>query len=79
MGVVYLAQDPVTGLFFADFGNDLILKEIILGTRCTRKSGIVRELGSVVRNVQWIRARLAFRSFRVVSDQRGVRHKPRHR
>jgi hypothetical protein len=56
-----------SGLYFLNFGPDLILTEVILGSRCSipkeRVEDLLRETGqaAVVRQ-----ARLAFQSFRVV-------------
>jgi hypothetical protein len=66
--------DPETKLYFADFGDDCLLREVIIGPLCDVKATELREAlgepnsGEVVLT----KARLAFNSFRVVTDQRGL-------
>lgn len=66
-------RDPETGLYFGDFSDQLVLREVIAGPLSTVTK---RELGDAVRStagVRFTKARLAFKSFRVVADQRGFR------
>lgn len=72
---VYAALDPATcedGSYFKEFGNDLQLKEIILGPLCALPIETVR---SLVRSlyggeVEVFRAGLAFKHYAVVRDDR---------
>ena len=63
--------NPEENLYFWPFNEDLRLAEVILGPRCDQKLGDVRSL--VARSTPEavsFKARLAFRSFRVVLDGR---------
>jgi len=66
--------DPETKLYFADFGDDCLLREVIVGPLCdvtaTKLREAIGELNSG--EVVLTKARLAFNSFRVVTDQRGL-------
>jgi hypothetical protein len=65
--------DPKTGLYFADFGEQLVLREVIAGPLCeVTKQELCDATGSAT-EVKFTKARLAFKSFRVVTDQRGFR------
>jgi hypothetical protein len=65
-------RDPETGLFFADFSNDLVLREVVVGALCeTSKSAIKDALGNYAHLVKLTKSRLAFKTFRVVKDLRG--------
>lgn len=67
------------GLYFWPFGPDLDLMEIVAGPRCSvAKSQLQHSLGEHDRGVTLTKARLAFRSFEVVTQQRGFTI-PRHR
>lgn len=62
--------DPETGLYFAEFSDVLELREVIVGANC----GLSREvlhtaLGDLATVVKAFKARLAFRSFRVVRQR----------
>jgi hypothetical protein len=65
--------DPEKHLYFADFGDDCVLREVIVGPlsdvtqRDLRNALLDANLGQVT----FKKARLAFNSFRVVTDQRG--------
>lgn len=62
-------KDNVTGFFFKDFGEDMLLREIIIGPRCkTEKAKIKPYIAGYKPKVEIIKARLAFRSFRVVQN-----------
>jgi len=65
--------DPDTGHYFKEFGADLVLKQVIVGPRyaspTTNIAALARACGP---GVSLIRARLAFGTFRVVPDRRGV-------
>jgi len=63
-------RETETGLYFKDFSGDLALREIILGPRCViKKSAITETVGSEGREMQVIKARLAFNTFRVVRNK----------
>jgi Protein of unknown function (DUF2971) len=67
-------KDPNTGLHFADFGDRLVLCEIILGPLCyITRNDLEDALGKYEGPVKYTKARLAFRSFQVVADQRGFK------
>ena len=70
--LVDLAAANIEGpLYFWPFGGNMRLAEVIVGPRCDRKLSDLRSLvarsksGAIV-----FKARLAFRSFRVVLDER---------
>ena len=68
-------HDSSNGLFFRDFGDDLALVEVIAGPLSTvRESEIKVELGRHRGAVRLKKARLAFKSFKVVEDKRGFRN-----
>jgi hypothetical protein len=71
---VYMSLDSSTdqdGLYFADFGPNLSLREVILGPRCEVPIAAVRSLVTqAIPTVSVIKARLAFKSFSVVQDRR---------
>ena len=66
--------DPETKLYFAGFGKDCLLREVIVGPLCNVTATKVHEvLGQFNPDkVALTKARLAFNSFRVVTDQRGL-------
>lgn len=64
-------QDDDAGLYFKEFDDQLVLKEVLTGPLCTSDTAhtlapLANELGCSV-----TRTRLAFRSFTVTEDQRG--------
>jgi len=63
-------QDTETGLYFADFGDQLILREVIAGPLCTVTEQELRDVTASTSEVKFMKARLAFGTFRVVTDQR---------
>jgi hypothetical protein len=68
-----LEERDESGLYFADFCDQIVLREVIVGplSRVTRQDlhdALGRKSG-----VQFTKGRLAFNSFRVVTDQRGFR------
>lgn len=64
-------EDPVTGLYFREFDENMHLAQVIAGHRCTTKrSEILHALGRL-EAVDVIKARLAFKSFWVVRNRRG--------
>jgi len=66
--------DPDSGLYFAEFNEHVVLREVIVGPLCevTRRD-LQKILATDEKDVKLIKARLAFNSFRIVSDQRGLR------
>lgn len=71
---LFVQLDPATkesGLYFMDFSADLRLMEVILGPKCELPIDRIRSLLQAdLRHVQVLKARMAFRSFRVVQDRR---------
>lgn len=66
-------QDPDSELFFANFNDQLVLREVIVGPLSSvTKSQLKEALGEHSARVTLTKARLAFNSFRVVTDQRGL-------
>ena len=57
-------------LYFWSFGRDLDLQEVVCGARCkVNQRQLKLALGSVAKNVNLIKAREAFGSFKVVTQQ----------
>lgn len=69
---VFVSLDKNTiegGLFFYPFSNELVLREVILGPRCEIPISRVRELiDRLYSEVYLIKARLAYKWFKVVQD-----------
>ena len=65
-------RDTAAGLYFGDFNEHLVLREIITGPLCaTRKAEIEAALHD--ENVTITKGRLAFNTFNVVTNRRGFR------
>jgi hypothetical protein len=65
-------RDPTTGLYFADFDDNLSLCDVIAGPLCaTAKVTIQEALGDQQASVTITKARLAFNTFRIVKNQQG--------
>jgi hypothetical protein len=63
-------RDPETNLYFFDFSDDLRLATVIAGALATvTRQDISDALGTYASEVDLLKARLAFRSFRVVRQQ----------
>jgi len=63
-------RDPSTGLFFVPFSDELCLKEVIVGANSNiTRAEINSALGPSASNVKILKARLAFKSFRVVRQR----------
>lgn len=63
--------DPESGYYFADFSEALVLREVIVGhNSIISRADLDRALGDLAPGVTTRKARLAFRSFRVVSQRR---------
>jgi len=64
-------RDHETGLYFANFSNHLALGEVIIGHRSTiTRAELSDALGGLAPLVKTRKARLAFRSFRIVTQRR---------
>lgn len=62
--------DPKTGLYFADFGEQLVLREVIAGPLCAVTKQELCDAAGSATEVEFKKAGLAFDTFRVVIDQR---------
>jgi Protein of unknown function (DUF2971) len=63
-------KDPITGLYYVDFGTQVMLREIIIGHRCTWTAATVRPmLRTVVESVRIRKARPALGKFEMVEDK----------
>lgn len=61
------------GLYFCPFGNELQLREVILGVRCKESLTTMRELvGKQSPSVTCIDTRLAWKFFNIVPDEKSV-------
>ena len=65
-------RDVATGLYFSEFNEHMVLREIITGPLCASTK---QEIDAALRDedVAIIKGRLAFTSFNVVTNQRGFR------
>ena len=62
-------KDPVNGLYFCNFSDKLVLKEVIVGACSTvMRSELNEALGDMAESVTTFKARLAFGSFTVVKQ-----------
>ncbi len=70
---MFIELDPAMksdGLYFLEFGENLRLREIIIGANSAlTRSEVADALGDMADEVSSIKARLAFRSFRVVRQR----------
>lgn len=64
--IKFIDRDPETKLYFCDFDEKIRLKEVIAGTLCDVTEREIREALGDMRDVAAIKARLAFKTFRVV-------------
>lgn len=63
-----------SGCYFCAFSDELILREVVLGTRCEIPIEGVRNLVAAFDNpVQVLKSRIAFSSFRVIKDKSASR------
>jgi hypothetical protein len=63
-------KEKQSGFYFKKFSGALVLKEVILGPRCTiTRSDVTKQLGQDDSLVRIIQARLAFKTFRVVKNR----------
>lgn len=62
--------DSATGFYFADFGDDLILKVVILGPRFKgRASDVANQCRDKYRGIKVFKARLAFRTYSIIETR----------
>lgn len=66
-------RDPKTCLYFADFGEQLVLREVIAGPLCAVTEQELCDATGSATEVKFTKARLAFNTFSIVTDQRGFR------
>jgi Protein of unknown function (DUF2971) len=70
----FVSLDPTTaqnGLYFIDFSADISLTEVIVGsTSSITRSQLGGALGNLARDVKCRKARLAFKSFKVVEQRK---------
>jgi len=63
-------RDKKEGQYFKEFGEDLTLREVVLGARWEGETEeIVVRLRKYPKGIRLIQARLAFRSFRIVENK----------
>jgi hypothetical protein len=63
-------KDPLTNLYFSDFGDDLRLAIVIVGAQSSVTRAKLHEaLGDLAPSVETFKARLAFKTFRVVRQR----------
>jgi hypothetical protein len=76
--ITHLEEHDAKGRYFGDFNNDLVLREVITGALCTTTKA---EIQKALRddNVTITKARLAFNTFNVVTQQQGFRALARKR
>lgn len=61
---------PHSGIYFLKFSQDLLLREVILGSRCDLPIDAIRELtGKFPYAVNVIRSKISFREFSVIQDR----------
>ena len=73
-------KDPITGLYYVDFGAQVELREIIIGHRCTWTVSAIRPmLGATTQPVRISKARPAFGKFEMIEDKqvKAVKVNPR--
>ncbi|OYT92968.1 MAG: hypothetical protein CFE43_05505 [Burkholderiales bacterium PBB3] len=66
-------KDPIDGFYYLPFSDKLVLREIIVGSRCTKPVGTFRKLVEPVQHtVKVIKARPSFETFTMVRQMRVV-------
>ena len=64
--------DPTTGIYFYTFDSYVQLREVIIGPLCeVPKAKVKNALGDYEDKISVVKARLAFKTFRVVKNLRG--------
>jgi len=66
-------RDEKSGLYFGNFCDQLILREVIVGPLCRLTKREINAVVSTAQKVRLTKARLACNSFQVVADRRGIR------
>jgi hypothetical protein len=70
-------SDPEDGNYYADFGDELELKEVIVGALSDLSYSdletATRNAGLDPSRIEFSKARLAFKSYAIVPDKRGLR------
>lgn len=62
-------KDKNTGFYFKDFGQDMKLCEVIIGVRCKTSRTIIKKyVKNYKPKVEIIKAKLSFRTFRIVPN-----------
>lgn len=62
-------RDPETGFYFKTFCDELLLRQVILGSRCSvAKTAVAGPLAGEANKVEITKARMAFTKFEVVRD-----------
>jgi hypothetical protein len=64
-------RDSQTGLYFGNFGEQLVLREVIAGPLCAVEEQELHDATASTDKIKFTKARLAFNSFRIVPDKRG--------
>lgn len=62
----FIERDPVTQFYFCNFDDKIQLKEVIAGPLCKVTEQEIREALGGIRDVDVVKARLAFKTFRIV-------------
>ena len=65
-------DEEIDGLFYHDFGPKLKVKQVIVGPLCTKRAELRPFRRMYEGGLEFIKARLAFQSFDVVPDKRGL-------
>jgi hypothetical protein len=66
-------RDPDNGLYFMEYSEQIRLREVIVGAHSTiSRDELAQSLGSLAPEIRTTKARLAFRTFDVVSQRKGV-------
>lgn len=66
-----LREKDTDGHYYADFGESLVLREVIIGVRCeTSRREVARWIGTLGHDVEIRKARLAFKEFKITEDLR---------
>ena len=66
-------RDPDSGLYFADFNERLVLREVIVGPLSDVTQQELHDVLGTTSDVTFAKGGLAFNSFQVITDQRGFR------
>ncbi|MCU7868298.1 MAG: DUF2971 domain-containing protein [Candidatus Thiodiazotropha sp. (ex Lucinoma borealis)] len=75
-GMVPLQERDESGYYFVDFGEDFVLKEVLIGARCKLiPQDFHEKLSEYSHKVEVKKTRLAFQSFKVVLDRSVEKYK----